>query len=168
MTQMVRQPGSHARLDLRVPPKISAPAAQSAHVHLLEQAAAMNLRAEPHTSALSAIKLYDRKDRYLFSWIINSHHLLFFIRKPALKLAPHLLRTAEERLKGVKVNPAGEVTVRIEAVADAEALTRWLFNPSTWTGATLDEHAREHSASSSRDQSGLGSADSISGRKLIK
>ncbi|MEA1071772.1 hypothetical protein [Sphingomonas sp. LY160] len=139
MLPVVSQPNAVSRSALLNPPRISAPTVRAAHVHLLEKAANMNLRAEPHTSAISAIKLYDRRDRYLFSWIINPHHLLFYIRKPALKLAPHLIRAAAEQLSGVNINPAGEVTVRIESGADAEALTQWLFDSSTWKNdAILD------------------------------
>lgn len=139
MTQVVTSAGSAPRAELMNPPKISAPTVRSAHVHLLQVTATMNLRTEPHTSAISAIKLYDRRDRYLFSWIINPHHLLFYIRKPALKLAPHLAHVARERLRAVNINPAGEVTVRIDSLAAAQALTEWLFNPSTWTGGMPGE-----------------------------
>lgn len=105
----------------------------AAHNYLLAVAEQMHLSAEPHSSAISAVKLVDRRRRYLFSWIINAQHLLFYIRKPALKLMPSLSSGAHEHLRNVKVNPAGEVTIRIETAADAKALTEWLFSPATWS-----------------------------------
>lgn len=105
----------------------------AAHNHLLLVAEEMNLSAEPHSSAISAVKLFDSRRRYLFSWIINAQHLLFYIRKPALKLMPSLSFGAHEHLRNVKVNPAGEVTIRIETTVDAKALTEWLFSPATWS-----------------------------------
>lgn len=117
---------------LAAPEGIKSPAARAAHLHLLEAAARMNLIIEPHSSAITAVKLLDRQGRYLFSWIVNAHHLLFYIRKPALKIAPALLARSQESLAGVKVNPAGEVTVRLETTSDAELLTEWLFDRQTW------------------------------------
>lgn len=117
---------------LRNPPRLQGSPELAAHVHLIDCAARMELRAAAHSSVLSAVKLYDRHGRYLFSWIINAHHLLFYIRKPALELAPQLAGGALRQLKGAKTNPAGEVTVRLERAADAEALVNWLFDPKTW------------------------------------
>ncbi|RYF23686.1 MAG: hypothetical protein EOO77_01640 [Oxalobacteraceae bacterium] len=114
----------------------------AAHNYLLAVAEQMNLSAEPHSSAISAVKLFDRRRRYLFSWIINAHHLLFYIRKPALKLMPSLSSGALERLRNVKINPAGEVTIRIETAADVKALTEWLFSPATWSDRVNSEQQR--------------------------
>jgi hypothetical protein len=105
----------------------------AANNHLLAVAEQMHLSPEPHSSAIFAVKLFDRRRRYLFSWIINAQHLLFYIRKPALKLMPSLGHGAREHLHHVKINPAGEVTIRIETAADAKALTEWLFSPATWS-----------------------------------
>lgn len=121
-----------SRHPLEAPHGIKSPGALAAHLHLLDAAARMNLDGQPHKSAITAVKLIDRQGRYLFSWIINAHHLLFYIRKPALKLAPSLAMRAQRSLSGVKVNPAGEVTVRLETAADAERLTSWLFDRETW------------------------------------
>lgn len=118
------------------PREISAPAARAAHLHLLEATARMNLRAEPGRSAVTAIKLYDHQNRYLFSWIINAHHLLFYLRKPALKMLPGLAASAQRQLAGVKINPAGEVTIRLENLQEAEVLSAWLFNPETWSSGS--------------------------------
>jgi hypothetical protein len=106
--------------------------ALGAHIHLLDCSSRMQLRAQPHSSVLSAVKLYDVQGRYLFSWIINKNHLLFYIRKPALKLVPSLGPRALHCLTAVKLNPAAEVTIRLETVADAKALSDWLFSPDTW------------------------------------
>lgn len=114
----------------------------AAHNYLLAVAEQMHLSAEPHSSAISAVKLFDRRRRYLFSWIINAQHLLFYIRKPALKLMPSLSSGAHEHLRNVKVNPAGEVTIRIETAADAKALTEWLFSPATWSDRVNSEQQR--------------------------
>lgn len=151
--------------NLMSPAQIVGATVRNAHGHLLKTAETMNLRAEAHSSVLTAVRLYDRKDRYLFSWIINPHHLLFYVRKPALKLAPHLTQSAERCLKGMKTNPAGEVTVRIESAADAEALTQWLFDPTTWTGISVDEPKGTHLPSSELHGAAL---NSVGSRQIIK
>lgn len=116
---------------LAAPEGIKSPGAKAAHLHLLESATRMNMITELQVSAITAVKLSDRQGRYLFSWIVNAHHLLFYIRKPALKLAPELSARSQESLAGVKVNPAGEITVRLETAADAERLTALLFSRET-------------------------------------
>jgi len=100
----------------------------------------MHLITEPHSSAITAVKLLDRQGRYLFSWIVNAHHLLFYIRKPALKIVAALTSRSQQSLVGVKVNPAGEVTVRLETAADAERLTTWLFDRETWSDSLTALH----------------------------
>lgn len=167
MKQVVPATVSFVQTELIIPTGISAPAVRAAHMHLLETAANMNLRAELHTSAISAIKLYDQRGRYLFSWIINPHHLLFYVRKPALKLAPHLAQAADERLLGVNINPAGEVTVRIQSSADAEALTRWLFDPSTWT-ITSPGDAQSDQLGPAISANKLGSSNASTSQKQIR
>ena len=111
-----------------------APPALAAHRHLLSAAGAMNLSAEPRVSAIRAVKLYSQDRRYLFSWIINRAHLLFYLRKPALDVMPSLKAGAQARLRGVAVNNAGEETIRVETPQDAQALTDWLFARETWSG----------------------------------
>lgn len=108
--------------------------ALAAHRHLLSTADAMNLSAEPRVSAIRAVRLYSQDRRYLFSWIINHAHLLFYLRKPALDVMPSLKVGAKARLRGVAINNAGEVTIRIETLQDAQALTDWLFARETWSG----------------------------------
>ena len=111
-----------------------APPARAAHDHLLAAAVVLNLTPEPRLSAITAVKLYSQQRRYLFSWIINKAHLLFYIRKPALDVMPSLAQAAQRQLRGVSINNAGEVTIRIETLRDAEALTDWLFARETWSG----------------------------------
>lgn len=125
------------------PQQIKAPAAMAAHRHLLDSAEHMQLRAESHNSAISAIKLYDRNDRYLFSWIINAHHLLFYIRKPAIKILPSIRIRAQNELIGAKVNRAGEITIRLETIAEAARLTQWLYDPATWSPFSAEADALE-------------------------
>lgn len=110
------------------------PPALAAHRYLLSAAGAMNLAAEPRVSAIRAVKLYSQDRRYLFSWIINRAHLLFYLRKPALDVMPSLKAGAKARLRGVAVNNAGEVTMRIETLQDAQVLTEWLFARESWSG----------------------------------
>lgn len=135
MTQNLIGPG-HPTQDLTIGELaygLAAPAA-AAHRHLLDSATAMNLSAEPRVSAIRAVKLYSQDRRYLFSWIINRAHLLFYLRKPALDAMPSLKAGAQARLRHVAINNAGEVTIRINTLQDAQALTNWLFARETWSG----------------------------------
>jgi hypothetical protein len=98
----------------------------AAHKRLLEELPKLGLRASHNTGHVRAVRLHDDDGRYLFSWIPSAHHLLFYVRKPALNAAPQLGAAAKKALPGVNENPAGELTVRIEGIADAELIVHWL------------------------------------------
>ena len=58
-----------------------------------------------------------------FSFIPNKGHLLFYFRKPALRLSG--ATTLKDALS-TKENTAGEITIRIENVKQAEELAQHL------------------------------------------
>jgi len=100
---------------------------RAAFHHLVEQTAHHGLVLSGNTGEVAAVRLHDEAGRYLFSWITNQNHLLFYIRKPALKVARQLAPDASADLTKVNENPKGETTVRIEGKADAQKLTEWLM-----------------------------------------
>jgi hypothetical protein len=77
---------------------------------------------------IRSVDLRDDFGRLLFSWISNRGHLLFYIRRPALKVAPHLTAMAQRHHADlVTCNSERETKVRIEGAAEAERLASWLF-----------------------------------------
>ena len=98
----------------------------AAHRLLLAEMPRLGLTPSHNSGHVRAVRLHDLYDRYVFSWIPNQQHLLFYIRLPALNAAPSLKASAERELPGVSVNNAGEVTARIEGTEDAQLALRWL------------------------------------------
>lgn len=100
---------------------------KASYVHLLVLAERHGLRTSCKTGKVPAVRMHDARDRYLFSCIPNQHHLLFYLRAPALEAAPELHGAAAELFPSVQKNPAGETTLRIETLSDAFRLSEWLF-----------------------------------------
>lgn len=100
---------------------------RAAYLHLLLASERAGLRSSCNTGVVHAVRLHDSRGRYLFSWIANQGHLLFYLRLPALEAASHLARNARGRFAVTNVNPAGETTIRIETLAEAAEVADWLF-----------------------------------------
>ena len=106
---------------------IQSPGTRAAYFHLLLAAERAGLRSSCNTGVVRAVRLHDSRDRYLFSWIVNLGHLLFYLRLPALAVAEHLSKEAQARFPVTNVNPGGETTIRIESLQDATELAEWLL-----------------------------------------
>jgi len=99
---------------------------RAAHHLLLAELPKLGLTPSHNSGHVQAVRLHDVADRYLFSWIPNQHHLLFYVRKPALNAAANLRGSAVHRLPRTSENNAGEVTSRLETSQDAQAVLEWL------------------------------------------
>ena len=106
--------------------KITDPAVLAAHRFLVEQMPKLGLTPSNNSGHVKAVRLHDVENRYLFSWIPNNAHLLFYIRKPALKAAPHLHQSFSATAPEATQNPAGETTFRITNMETAEKVVGWL------------------------------------------
>jgi len=63
---------------------------------------------------------------YLYSFIPNRAHLLFYVREPALAAAPNLAEEARNLGLVWNVNTAGEITLRVPDRAAAQIIIDWL------------------------------------------
>lgn len=107
--------------------RIQSQDARAAYNHLIKEAAAAGLILSSNTGVVSAVRLHDEQNRYLFSFIVNAGHLLFYIRKPALKAKKSLAQRALSRFTAASLNPGDEVTLRVENLAEAQSLSSWLM-----------------------------------------
>jgi hypothetical protein len=96
------------------------------HRLLLEELPRLGLTPSHNSGHVEAVRLHDVHNRYVFSWIPNQHHLLFYVRNPALKTSRPLRGMALRDLPRTKENPAGEVTARLETEQDAQLVVDWL------------------------------------------
>lgn len=73
--------------------------------------------------------VYDLEDRYVFAWHRRPHHLLFYLRNPALNARPGLpeLAAAGHVAERLNQNNGGETTIRLESEGEAKALLSWLL-----------------------------------------
>ena len=78
---------------------------------------------------IEGVTVHDRLGRYLLAWHKNPHHLLFYLRKPALQAKSTLRQKAIARHPQGQVNrnPGGETTITIYNDGEAEVLLRWLL-----------------------------------------
>jgi hypothetical protein len=78
---------------------------------------------------IDGVAVRDRFQRYLFAWHKNEHHLLFYLRKPALDAKSTLRQKAMSRHPQGQVNrnPAGETTITLNSDSEAETLVGWLL-----------------------------------------
>lgn len=97
-----------------------------AHRLILEETPKLGLTPSHNTGHVHAVRLHDEHNRYVFSWIVNPHHLLFYVRLPALHSQPGLRASAHKALPGPEENTAGEVKSRLESRQDAEKVVEWL------------------------------------------
>lgn len=97
-----------------------------AHRLLLAETPRLGLTPSHNTGHVHAVRLHDEHNRYVFSWIVNPHHLLFYVRPPALNSQPSLRAAAHKALPRPTENTAGEVKSRLEGKQDAETVLAWL------------------------------------------
>lgn len=78
---------------------------------------------------IDGVTLHDRAGRYLFAWHKHPHHLLFYLRKPALQTRSTLRQKAIARHSQDQVNrnPGGETTITLYSDGEAETLLGWLL-----------------------------------------
>ncbi len=63
-----------------------------------------------------------------YSFIINEGSLLFYLRKPSMKMLGTRVAEIRKRFADVTDNKRGEVKVRINNIAEAKKLTQFLFD----------------------------------------
>ncbi|MFC3713208.1 hypothetical protein ACFOMD_11530 [Sphingoaurantiacus capsulatus] len=114
------------RKDRDVEAKIASEATRAAHRFLLNAMPQLGLTPSHNSGFVSAVRLHDDHNRYLFSWVPAKAHLTFYVRKPALKATPHLARSIEHLSLSLTTNRGGEIKARIETEADARRLRDWL------------------------------------------
>ena len=106
--------------------RIEDPDVQAAFVHLLVEAERAGLTTSGNSGHVYAVRIHDRLGSYVFSYIANQSHLLFYLRVPALKRYPCLGEAARASEFAVATNPAGEITIRIENLSGADTFFKWL------------------------------------------
>jgi hypothetical protein len=81
------------------------------------------------TGVIDGVTVHDRQGRYLFAWHRNPHHLLFYLRIPALRATSTLRQKAIARHPQDRVNrnPGGETTIVLRSAEEAETLLGWLL-----------------------------------------
>ena len=110
---------------------IQAEPVRSAYQLLVQEMSILGLAMRFKTGQVPAVEWQNERGRRPFSFIPNGAHLLFYLRKPALTIAPHLGKQA--RLLGFQTrrNSREEETFRITNVAEARQLVALLReNPS--------------------------------------
>jgi hypothetical protein len=83
----------------------------------------------PTSGVIAGVKVYDLDRRYLFTWHPRPHHILFYIRKPALKVQSALRQGAADTFppEMIRENPGGETLITLRREGDANDLVAWLF-----------------------------------------
>ncbi len=78
---------------------------------------------------MDEVTVHDPQNRHLFSWHKNSHHLLFYVRHPALRAQAALRQNAlaQHPLEKVNTHPSGETTITLDSESDAQTLINWLL-----------------------------------------
>lgn len=73
--------------------------------------------------------VYDLDNRYVFAWHRRAHHLLFYLRKPALNTRSDLadLAAANHSAERLNKNNGGETTIRLESDGEVKTLLSWLL-----------------------------------------
>ncbi len=84
----------------------------------LEQLTQRRLIKSPNSGAAKAMRFHDNENRYLFSFIVNNAHLLFYIRKPAISLQSSVLAMAKSVFETARFNK-GEIAIPITNRKDA-------------------------------------------------
>ena len=84
---------------------------------------------EDTSGVIDGVTVRDPGGRYLFAWHRNPHHLLFYLRTPALSAQSTLRQKAIARHPPaqVKRNNGGETTICLASEDEAETLLGWLL-----------------------------------------
>jgi hypothetical protein len=98
----------------------------AAHRLLLSELPKLGLTPSHNSGHVHAVRLHDVYNRYVFSWITNPHHLLFYVRRPALNSSYPLRESAHRNLPATSENRVGEVKARLEGEGDAKTMINWL------------------------------------------
>lgn len=106
--------------------RIQSEAAREAYRYLVQSGAGLGMSRSYKTGRVPAVCWRDARGDYLFSFIPNKNHLLFYVRLPALAREPGLANEARGLDLEAARNPAGETTVHVRNSADAEKLVSWL------------------------------------------
>jgi hypothetical protein len=70
-----------------------------------------------------------------FAFIVNAHHLLFYIRLPGQKRFPGGIDFFKKLFTTVNENPNGEWTIRIDTLADAKRMMQIVFSGDRHEGS---------------------------------
>jgi hypothetical protein len=83
----------------------------------------------PTSGVIDGIRVHDAAKRYLFAWHRNHHHLLFYLRMPALQARRglHELAVANQPDGRATQNNGGETTIRLCSDAEVQTLLDWLL-----------------------------------------
>jgi hypothetical protein len=100
-----------------------------AHERLSSAFRSAGLSLAPVSGVIDGMTVHDQLGRYIFAWHKNPHHLLFYLRKPALDAKTTLRQKAIARHSDrcVRRNPEGETTITLNSETDAETLLDWLL-----------------------------------------
>ncbi|MEH6660217.1 MAG: hypothetical protein V7679_01100 [Parasphingorhabdus sp.] len=99
---------------------------REAYFQLIVGAIKLGLSPISEKTAITAVRFYNSREIYLFSFILNKADLLFYLRKPALNSNPRLLKIAEG-FPSYQSNNDGELTVRIQNLDDAVRVCDQIF-----------------------------------------
>lgn len=101
---------------------------RKAHERLTEAMNGLGFRLQPLNGFIEGLKVYDQVGDYVFAWQQKQHHLLFYLRKPALRRRSTLRQKAyaAHPHEQLNENNGGEVTIKLRSDADARALIDWL------------------------------------------
>lgn len=101
----------------------------NAHNRLVAAFRNMGCALAATTGVIDGMTVRDHSGRYLFAWHTHPHHLLFYLRKPALK-SKSTLRQRALALHGpdsVSQNRGEETKITLRSVKDTELLLSWLL-----------------------------------------
>lgn len=107
---------------------ISASGVREAYLYLTHHAATL-----PAYECRPQVKGAIRDFRYYqgaeqpFAFIVNQQSLLWYFRPPGLKLPAASVSQLQREFDEVRENPAGEITVRISTLEDAQRITARVF-----------------------------------------
>jgi hypothetical protein len=114
--------------------KIRVEPVREAYRLLVGEAPRLGLTPSAKSGVLPAIRLHDERDRYAFSFNVNTRDLLFYLRDPALAASPDLAMRAERAGFAIEVpseraprdKPKTERQIRLSSPDDARRLIAWL------------------------------------------
>lgn len=100
---------------------------REAYLLLVNQGEEIGLSLSATKGAVTAIRFHDFQSRYLFAFILNKNDLLFYVRKPALKIFLSSGAKVLHSFANARENPAGEITIRISSSIEAKCVADRIF-----------------------------------------